>query len=127
MGAATFDVTVPVGRGVREAFSEAREQAQWDHGHSGYTGTIAEKPGYLLVEFPEGLTAADILDALDQSGSYWTSRDGKMVEVPAKRPEWADEVVPTWDTVVKTYNDKWDDAIAFVRGDKVTFCGWASY
>lgn len=28
---------------VRAAFEMARDQALWDHGHTGYTGTIAEK------------------------------------------------------------------------------------
>ncbi len=37
---------------VKEAFYEAVQQALYDHGHSGYSGTIAEKPGYVVFDVP---------------------------------------------------------------------------
>lgn len=45
MGANQFE---QVGRGktAKEAFSAAREQAQWEHGHGGYSGTLAEKDSF---------------------------------------------------------------------------------
>jgi fatty acid/phospholipid biosynthesis enzyme len=42
MGAETF-VTKAKGATAREAFQAAIQQAQWQHGHNGYTGTITEK------------------------------------------------------------------------------------
>lgn len=30
---------------IREKFREMKEHAQWEHGHGGYTGTIAEARG----------------------------------------------------------------------------------
>jgi len=33
----------------RKAFGEAVQQAQWEYGHSGYSGTIAEKGSVVVV------------------------------------------------------------------------------
>lgn len=48
MGATEF-TTVATGKDMREAFDNAVKQAQYDYGHAGYTGTIAEKDGYFPV------------------------------------------------------------------------------
>ncbi len=53
MGATTFETMVN-GKTPKEAFVRAREQAVWDHGHSGYTGTIAEKQNFVLIDVPKG-------------------------------------------------------------------------
>lgn len=42
MGGETFEVYM-AGSDMEGLFREAREQAAWEHGHGGYTGTIAEK------------------------------------------------------------------------------------
>jgi hypothetical protein len=34
---------------VRGAFNDAVDKARYDHGHAGYTGTIAEKCGYVVL------------------------------------------------------------------------------
>jgi len=56
MGADAFTV-VKVGRykSVSEALADAVKEAQYEHGHGGYTGTIAEKSGAKLerVDVPE--------------------------------------------------------------------------
>ncbi|AVO25119.1 hypothetical protein KHQ84_gp194 [Rhodococcus phage Finch] len=49
MGAYEFDQRA-TGKDADEAFDNARQQAQYDHGHSGYTGTIAEKHNYVIIE-----------------------------------------------------------------------------
>lgn len=38
------------GTGATDAFDSARRQAEYDHGHSGYTGTIAEKHSFVVIE-----------------------------------------------------------------------------
>jgi hypothetical protein len=38
----------------REAFNEARKEAQYEHGHGGHTGTIAEKTSFVMINIPEG-------------------------------------------------------------------------
>jgi hypothetical protein len=43
VGANTFE-TYSDGTDVHAAFRDAVEQAGWEHGHGGYTGTIARRP-----------------------------------------------------------------------------------
>lgn len=51
MGACTF---TDIGRGKTavEAFANARKEAQWQYGHGGYTGSLAEKPSFVLISVP---------------------------------------------------------------------------
>lgn len=54
---AEFFVTTGHGMSVDDAFKKAVEQALWDHGHSGYSGTLAEKGGCNVLfvgTIPEG-------------------------------------------------------------------------
>jgi hypothetical protein len=48
MGATTFSTTA-VGKTADAAFTEARNEALYQYGHNGYTGTIAEKRSYQLI------------------------------------------------------------------------------
>lgn len=48
MGANNFSI-VAVGKDAREAFDKAVKQAQYEYGHSGYTGTIAEKNEFVMI------------------------------------------------------------------------------
>lgn len=36
------------GSDLKEAFSKAHDAAAWEHGHGGYSGSLAEKPGAVL-------------------------------------------------------------------------------
>ncbi len=70
MGASEFTV---VGRGKtpQEAFDKVVKDAQYEHGHGGYTGTVAEKDTFTLIGTEETLEdalakAADLLDANDK-------------------------------------------------------------
>lgn len=47
MGAAEFR-TLGKGTDANDAFYKVREAAAWEHGHGGYTGTIAEKDEFLM-------------------------------------------------------------------------------
>jgi hypothetical protein len=51
MGADFYNNTV-IAPTAKEAFQSAVETAQWEHGHGGYTGTIAEKAGDGFVMVP---------------------------------------------------------------------------
>lgn len=42
------------GTNAEDAFRRAVEKAQYDFGHAGYTGTIAEKKTFVMVEKPNG-------------------------------------------------------------------------
>lgn len=55
MGATTFGCTAR-GKDANEAFRNAREEALYDCGHGGYSGTIAEKTCFELVSIdPESI------------------------------------------------------------------------
>lgn len=63
MGATTFFTKVK-GKTAREAFSIAKEQAYYEHGHSGYTGTIAEKSSFVMIAPPDGINPENYADDL---------------------------------------------------------------
>jgi hypothetical protein len=48
MGAEYFEDFVNI-KDVKEAFKHAVDEALYDHGHSGYSGTIAEKDSYKIL------------------------------------------------------------------------------
>jgi hypothetical protein len=94
MGATDF-LHYATGRTAEEAFEAAREEALYDYGHSGYTGTIAEK--YEFVEFipPPRVTADKVYSAAWQAldtvfdsiaGSNRTTRNTKAAR--AKLDKW---------------------------------------
>lgn len=49
MGATNF-MCVGGGMSAQEAFQDAREYALHENGHGGYTGTVAEKSSFRIVE-----------------------------------------------------------------------------
>lgn len=54
MGADIFQ-TRAKGGNAKAAFEAAVLQARYDKGHSGYTGTIAEKDQFVMIAVPEGI------------------------------------------------------------------------
>ena len=65
MGAQEFTQKAK-GKNAKEAFSAAREQAFYDHGHSRYTGSIAEKDSFILIPVPDGKEPAEFASDLMQ-------------------------------------------------------------
>ena len=63
MGAEQFWHTAE-GKTAKEAFDKAYEQAAYDHGHSGYTGTIAEKDSFVVIQVPKGKDPSEYADEL---------------------------------------------------------------
>ena len=62
MGAEYF-VTTAHGKTAMKAFKEAVKVAEYNHGHAGYTGTIAEVGGFSMFPKPDGiLTESDLWD-----------------------------------------------------------------
>lgn len=53
MGACDFS-TIAKGKTAKEAFRTAVEDAQYESGHGGYTGTIAEKHEFRMIDLPPG-------------------------------------------------------------------------
>lgn len=97
MGAETF-FTRANGKTAREAFQAAKSKAAYNHGHAGYTGTIAEKHSFIEIKPPK----------------EWEL-------LPAK---YARELVDNSDERI---DDKWGPAGAIKIGeDTWLFFGWAS-
>lgn len=65
MGASDF-TSFGSGEDARKAFAGCVEQAQYDYGHAGYTGSIAEKASFVVLDDnPQPLeTAQAIADRL---------------------------------------------------------------
>ena len=53
MGAEVF-FTKAKGKTAKEAFNAAVDQAHYDYGHAGYTGSIAEKNSAVEIKLPQG-------------------------------------------------------------------------
>ena len=58
MGATDFSVKV-MAKTAREAFQKAVEEAKYEYGHGGYTGTIAEKDSFQMISVPHGKDPED--------------------------------------------------------------------
>jgi|8_EtaG_2_1085327.scaffolds.fasta_scaffold108037_2 hypothetical protein len=70
MGAVEF-VTSSRGKTPEEAFTNAVEEAQYDYGHAGYTGTIAEKPGFEMRKVPKDTSIKDYIDKTIDDNDKW--------------------------------------------------------
>jgi hypothetical protein len=108
MGAEQFTVTAR-GATAREAFDAAVAEAQYDYGHAGYTGTIAEKDEYIVI-----------------SGVSQDDGTGDMTREQAVAL--AEKLMAEDDPRV---SDKWGPAGAIAFGDQDgepgwLFFGWAS-
>jgi len=154
MGATTFETTA-VGRDFGAAFTAAVRDAQYDYGHAGYTGTIAEKDGADLIPLPKGVTAQRVMAKIDAASWAWSvEQNPEIYNRPGDRAKASDRKALAYlreklgangaEHMLRTYDDKWGPAIAFEltgaagatvkeragrKGthDKVfIFCGWAS-
>lgn len=105
------------------AFKKVTENARHNHGHSGYSGTIAEK--YSMVEFPrpKGMRAKTIVDAVHAISRIGFDDDGnpKTDAVQAKYPK-----LPIA-AMFEVYDDKWGPSLAIeLAKGQYLFAGWAS-
>lgn len=112
MGAQTFGDFVN-NTDVKAAFNEAHEQAQWEHGHGGYTGTIAEKSGYKIVQAtPVTWAEARALEKklINESQQVYDDKWGPACAIRVKD----DNAKMGWGASEGKPVDGW------------YFCGWAS-
>lgn len=71
MGAQEFDC-VGHGSTIQEAFNAAKQEALYDHGHSGYSGTIAEKDSFRKIPCEINSTAIqNKIDACMQDENHF--------------------------------------------------------
>jgi hypothetical protein len=112
MGGANFR-NILVGKDLAKEYARAVDQAAWEYGHGGYTGTIAEKCAFVnLGSLPPRLT----VDRLEEL--IWKQTDWRF-EVEGRkllglRPP-AHPVPEAWRAFVEKaadiYDDKWGPAL----------------
>jgi hypothetical protein len=104
MGAQVFGEIVK-GKTAKEAFGIAVEEAAFEHGHGGYTGSIAEKHDFTIID--------PVKDG--QNVDDWSQNDYEAYA--CKLIEDGDERI----------DDKWGPAGCIEIGDgEFLFFGWAS-
>ena len=97
MGGCDF-ITIETGESAVRALWNAVEQAEYDHGHSGYTGTIAEKGEFVMID----------------------EEEHEEEEARAK----AEKMIHEGDERI---DDKWGPAGCFkLKDGRYMFFGWAS-
>lgn len=102
---AEFFIRRGTGHSAETVFKELKSQAQYDHGHSGYTGTIAEKDSFIMLESP-------VIKA-----AYNTVGDWIGVSAYIEDEYWNDDKI----------RDKWGPAGCIQLSEKEwVFFGWAS-
>lgn len=120
MGATDF-MTTGEGKTAQDAFDSAVKSAEWEHGHGGYTGTIAEKDSFKMARIPPGIDAKELVDYMTgkiSHGEYVSG--GKFVKA---RPDLSDAA----EKVIDQFDDKWGPAGCIKIADgKWLFFGVAS-
>lgn len=83
MGATTEFYKVKCVRSeLNNTANDLRDQAKYDHGHSGYTGTIAEDNGKLTI-LSEAMTTEDAYNYINDNARKWEN----SIAVPIKDTE----------------------------------------
>ena len=105
------------------AFKKVTENARHNHGHSGYSGTIAEK--HSMVEFPrpKGMRAKTVIDAVQAISRIGFDDDGnpKTDAVQAKYPKLRIAAM------FEVYDSKFGPSLAIeLAKGQYLFAGWAS-
>ena len=113
MGAEQFECFHPASdeiNTVEKAFTALYQQAEYEYGHSGYTGTIAEKDGFTVIE-----TVTKPKAELEAATTSWGAL--RLGEVG---------VTPDWDHPAA--DDKWGPAACIaVNTDEGGPFGWFFY
>lgn len=85
MGAESFFVKQKgIYRNANEAFLEAVEEAQYEYGHGGYTGTIAEKQSFKMVDVPPRKDPLKFASEIENEDGFWQDKWGPAACVEVK-------------------------------------------
>lgn len=127
MGAETFRVRAN-GKTAKEAFTAAVEQAHYEYGHRGYTGSIAEKHDFVVLDLDREKTdltrkmEKDIAGA-DAETKKWLEADLEKVKA-GNVGAIVDALIDSGDSRI---DDKWGPAGCFkIAEGQWVFFGWAS-
>lgn len=126
MGAYDFHNSVTVTDDLStsaDAFTRLYEDALYESGHGGYSGTIAEKPGFHEFPVNAGATAEKLRDALERCENYGDEREAATAkgEVMNMLQHPSD-----FNFILELYRDKWAPAICVRVNDEYHFFGYAS-
>ena len=122
MGASEYK-RVGKGKTAKAAFDRLVEKAQWEHGHGGYSGTIAEKGSCVEFPRPKGMRRATVIQLISDLGRIGFDDDGnpKTDAVQAKYPK-----LPIA-AMSEVYEDKWGPSLAIeLSKGEYLFAGFAS-
>lgn len=121
MGAAQFE-SHGNGKSVHEAFNECVRRSEYDYGHAGYTGTIAEKEGYVLIDVPNGYTCDQVVEGLEDT--MWETKPAAAWQAFIDRHGEGEAA-----RIASIYHDKWGPAVAMAlegHDNCWLFTGYAS-
>lgn len=122
MGATDF-MDIGQGKTASEAFRNAHDNATWEHGHGGYTGTVAEKGGFVLLTRPPRVSARKVVDTIglavlhDANIHYSSHTPKREVDKMRREHKKAYDQVVAWygaqaESIIRQYDDKWGHALA---------------
>ena len=117
MGATTFEV-IGIGADIQAAFTRLRDQALWESGHGGYTGTIAEKRGFAEFTLPTRWTFEKFVATVGEAAIVrWDEPSPQGRRRNAAERLLSDRVGPSQaGLLIETYCDKWGPAIGVRLG-----------
>ena len=106
MGASNF-TTDGKGKTIKDAFRSAKSSAEWEYGHGGYSGSLAEKDSYVLItDAPESL--AKRLRAATENDTPDRYLDKTLAVLMQQPPTTRDRLV---DAMIDALYRMWDDRI----------------
>ncbi len=129
MGACDFSID-NFGPNLGAAYHKQVNSDQYNFGHAGYTGTLAEKDGVILIDRPPRITAGRLVDTIVDARQwmFWLDTDEKYQHLYAKpkaRCRGAWDRLNNWypprgfkqgvmdaRDLCKIYDDKWGPALA---------------
>mgnify|MGYP000648421523 CR=1 FL=1 len=109
MGATSFYNKVK-GEHEHELFKQAVNDACYEHGNEGYTGTIAEKDGYTMSKKPSDFDTDVWIEMVED----FDGSDKEQKHYKELRHDY------------KIYDDKWGNALCIPYDGGFVFCGMAS-
>ena len=122
MGAQWFDQTA-LAKTAHAAFNEGVEAAAYDYGHSGYTGTLAEKPGFVMLGTLPARVSSELATRHLEDWSQWREHgywmDYKETRFIKRRRNPLPNALAAmgeqfWNRVVEiALGDKWGPAACF--------------
>ncbi len=135
MGATIFE-TIATGADPAAAYAEAVRRARYDSGHAGYTGTVAEKDGFVFFgRLPAHLDVASLAQlCLDAEGAFAVAPYGTAAEEAstAALAELDRSFAGRGRELAKVYGGTWGPAVCveLAPADGLVrvfgFLGWAS-